>query len=527
VGLLALGAFAVGCSDEAGLGLTPPYLNASTDTIDFGDTTIGSAEERTVFIINTGQVPMKLELPTGDTRGGIFAVLVDQLTVQPTKDTVISLGFRPADPMTYTTTISVINNSSNRAELFLKLRGRGVRPGPCENVDCRRSPNPTCIGESQVRRFLPAGVCDESNGECVHQYNDEDCMFGCDQTTGVCRGDPCLGMSCSTPPNNCYFANGTCENGACRFEVNNNGQCDDNSACTTADHCSEGTCVGTATQCVTPPEAICVDSSTRRVWQPQGACNPTNGGCEYTSSDQHCDFGCTPSGCNGDPCQGITCNTPPNGACYAPTGTCSMGVCTYATVANTCDDGNACTTGDTCNNGTCGGSPMVCNSPPGPDCPTGTDVRVYNATGTCNAGVCEYGSATRSCNDNNACTTSDACLNGLCANTGALACNDGNACTTDSCDPIASCVYNGSTGGACITGSGECPSGTCASGTCIANPGITCVTEIELDLCQDVEVAGVCSASGECVVSSAPPGFTCPGCNGICIQCFIQLCFPF
>jgi hypothetical protein len=80
----------------------------------------------------------------------------------------------------------------------------------------------------------------------------------------------------------------------------------------------------------------------------------------------------------------------------------------------------------------------------------------------------------------------------------------------------------------CVTSSGECPTGTCSAGTCLPTPNVTCVEEIQLDLCQEVEVAGLCSGSGECVVSQAPPGLTCPGCNGICLQCFfIQVCIPF
>lgn len=522
---LLLGPLVSSC-DDAALGLLPPYLSASAEKIDFGERVVGSAEERTIFIINKGQTPLTLEIPRGDTDSGVFAVLVDEFTVQPNKDVVVGIGFRPADPVAYTTTITIANNSVNHPELLLNIIGKGVRPGPCDNVDCRESPPPTCISETTTRRYEPLGTCED--GRCVHSYNDNECMFGCDDATGACRGDPCVGMACNTPPNNCYLANGTCEDGACHFPVNNNGQCDDMQACTTLDHCSEGTCVGTPVACNTPPEAVCLDANNRRVFAPQGACNPTNGACEYTTTDQFCEFGCTPGGCVGDPCAGITCDTPPNGQCYQATGTCSQGVCTYATVNNQCDDGNACTVGDVCNAGTCGGAPMVCNTPPGPDCLDSATQRVYNAAGTCSAGQCTYAATTQVCNDNNACTTGDRCQAGSCVSSGSLGCNDNNACTNDACDPVAGCVYAAGSGMACTTNSAECPAGTCSAGTCLPRANVTCVTEYQLDLCQEVEVAGVCSGSGECVVSQAPPGLTCPGCNGICLTCFfIQVCFPF
>jgi hypothetical protein len=522
---LAIAGGSSACDDQP-LGLTPPYVSASAEKIDFGERVIGTADERTIHLINKGQVPLTLEVPEGDTRGGVFAVLLDNFTVQPNKDVVVAVGFRPADPTTYTATITISNNSANQPALSLLLIGKGIRPGPCDNVDCSESPAPTCISENTTRRYEPLGVCED--GRCVHNYNDDQCEFGCDDASGRCRMDPCFGMACNTPPNNCYFAGGTCEQGACRFQPNNDGFCDDSNVCTTGDHCSEGTCVGAQTTCNTPPDALCVDAMTRRVWSPQGACNPANGGCEYQAQDQHCQFGCDPAGCRGDPCAGITCDTPPSSQCYLPAGTCTNGQCVYTPVSASCDDGDACTTGDACNNGTCAGAPMVCNTPPGADCASANERRVYNPVGTCSAGQCNYASNIAICNDNNACTTGDACQSGNCVTSGTLGCNDGNACTNDSCDAIAGCVHTPGSGMACVTSSADCPTGTCSAGQCLATPGVTCVTEYQVDLCQEAEVAGVCSANGQCVVSQAPPGLTCPGCNGICLQCFFfQVCIPF
>lgn len=526
---LALASFAilVTACDEGGIVATPPFLSVSAENIDFGDRVIGTQEERTVFLINKGSTPLSLMAPIGDTRNGVFAVLLDGFTVPPNSDVVARIVFSPADPEVYTSTITLRNGSTNRPELLLSLRGRGIQPGPCDGISCREAPPPTCVNERTTRRYEPLGTCVE--GRCEHAYQDDECEFGCDDTTGACRGDPCIGMACTTPPNNCYFANGTCERGACRFEVNNAGVCDDGQACTTQDHCTEGTCVGVPTVCDAPPAPTCVDATHRRVWNPQGVCNTANGGCEYTSQDQFCEFGCAPEGCIGDPCAGISCDTPPNTQCWAPAGTCSNGICTYTPVAGPCDDGDPCTTGDTCNAGTCQGTPLVCNTPPAAECVDSATRRVYNSVGTCTAGQCQYASTTASCDDSNACTTGDQCTGaGVCQSLGSLGCSDANACTTDRCDPVAGCVFAPSSGNACTTGSSECPTGTCSAGQCLATPNVTCVTEIQVDLCQDAEVAGLCSASGECVISSAPPALTCPGCNGICLQCFIiQVCIPF
>ncbi|MCA1481921.1 hypothetical protein, partial [Bradyrhizobium sp. NBAIM08] len=51
----ALGA----CSDDA-IAFRPPYLAASTDIVSFGEIMVGESEQRTVFLINSGEVPLKL-----------------------------------------------------------------------------------------------------------------------------------------------------------------------------------------------------------------------------------------------------------------------------------------------------------------------------------------------------------------------------------------------------------------------------------------------------------------------------------
>jgi hypothetical protein len=84
-------------------------------------------------------------------------------------------------------------------------------------------------------------------------------------------------------------------------------------------------------------------------------------------------------------------------------------------------------------------------------------------------------------------------------------------------------------GQSCTTNSSKCKLGTCTGdGSCLPKGGEPCQTEIDLDLCQSVDIIGVCDASGNCTVTQAPPGYSCPGCSGICIQCFfINICLPF
>ena len=110
------------------------------------------------------------------------------------------------------------------------------------------------------------------------------------------------------------------------------------------------------------------------------------------------------------------------------------GVCSNPVKTNgtTCNDGNACTTSDVCTNGTCGGTAVVC-----------TALDQCHDAGTCSGGVCSNPVKTNgtTCNDGNACTEGDVCTNGTCVAGAAKDCNDNNACTTDTCIPATGCVY--------------------------------------------------------------------------------------
>jgi Regulator of chromosome condensation (RCC1) repeat len=88
----------------------------------------------------------------------------------------------------------------------------------------------------------------------------------------------------------------------------------------------------------------------------------------------------------------------PASPCYAATGRCANGLCSYAFADGAaCDDGNPCTSGDTCASGVCKGS-TLCDAPPAPKCLSITTLRSYEPAGTCNeGGGCNYTHADTRC----------------------------------------------------------------------------------------------------------------------------------
>ncbi len=226
-------------------------------------------------------------------------------------------------------------------------------------------------------------------------------------------------------------------------------------------------------------------------------CDGIDNDCNGKTDDNLCDDGnnCTIDGCNAD------------GSCFhQPDNT------------KTCDDGSICTQQDKCVDGVCQGlNPIICND--GNPCTTDTCDPVAGCLYTFNSDPCEDGSQ---------CTTGDKCFNGICQPGPLKNCNDNNPCTFDQCHPQSGCTHQNNDGAGCTAPSSKCPSGQCVGGTCMSKPGVQCTTKYQKDLCDDVTVTGQCTASGDCNVTSPPPGYSCPGCNGICMVCFgIQFCIPF
>jgi hypothetical protein len=150
--------------------------------------------------------------------------------------------------------------------------------------------------------------------------------------------------------------------------------------------------------CFSPPADVCVDSSTLFIYIPQGVV--TNGECSYKGDSVFCENGCKDGTCKGNPCAGMPCLSPPENTCadgstltsYDPTGKCANGTCSYEASSISCEHG--------CDNGACNGDPcagMVCSSPPESTCADSFTLAVYASTGTCADGVCSYTDTTQPC----------------------------------------------------------------------------------------------------------------------------------
>ena len=252
--------------------------------------------------------------------------------------------------------------------------------------------------------------------------------------------------------------------------------CDDHDACTKDDFCLDGACSGK------------LDSCNDGIPCTVDTCDKTEG-CQHLGDDKACT--------GNDVCVTLACEL-------------SIG-CTATGVNDgaQCDDGDTCTKVDACNKtGTCVGSDNQCACATTADCdqtnlclprlcdPT-TSKCIIDAskavvcdtssdsfcsktscgpnTGTCSTAALQEG---KQCDDNDVCTGSSACKDGLCTGTADKGCDDKNPCTLDACDPVAGCVSNPG-GDSCnddnpCTDADVCSNGACTGVAKACDDGVPC-----------------------------------------------------
>ncbi len=390
----------------------------------------------------------------------------------------------------------------------------------CNAGLCIGSPIPGC------QLCASAAECDDGNpctddtcpsGSCVFTANTTPCDDGDACTTGdTCSAGTCLSgvtTDCSGLDSACTV--GVCNSisGLCSAQsANEGGPCDDANACTTADTCVAGTCVGG-----TPPDCddgnACTDDSCDALAGCQSIDNaaPCDDGDACTTADMCiagvCTGGAAPNCNDGNACTDDSCDT--------------LTGCMNVNNAASCDDANACTTSDTCNGGVCTGGPA-------PDCDDSNPC----TTDSCDTILgCQNTHHTAACDDGDACTTTDVCSAGSCIGGPPANCNDGNPCTDDSCDPVSGCQNVDNTA-ACDDGDACTTIDMCVGGLCVGGAPISCAdgNVCTDDVCDPVfgcqnpnnvapcDDGDVCTTGDACALGSCVPGagIDCSSLDGDC-----------
>ncbi|MFT7580187.1 MAG: MYXO-CTERM domain-containing protein [Myxococcota bacterium] len=343
----------------------------------------------------------------------------------------------------------------------------------------------TCVDGSTCT----TDTCDPASG-CV--FTSEPADTACDDGNECTLGDECddsgqcagIGMVCDDgnlcTSDSCDLTLG------CAFEPVMAGQsCNDDNACTFVDLCDgNGGCAGTALTC--QDTSPCTEDScapaTGCVFNELPAGTPCNDSNACTTSDV----------CAGRDCGGEVVVCDDQDACTDDSCDPAVGCATAQAVDGTpCDDDDVCTGSDQCVAGVCGGEAADCDDDnactddacaPGGDC-----VNTPRAGGS-------------PCNDGNSCTVSDQCVAGICAGL-AASCDDGDPCTAETCDPVSGCVMTPVSGGGCDDENACTTGDACLVGECVG----AVTTCDDANPCTDDS----CLTDGSCAHAAGVDGIDC------------------
>ncbi|HVU06157.1 MAG TPA: hypothetical protein VHE30_30610 [Polyangiaceae bacterium] len=320
---------------------------------------------------------------------------------------------------------------------------------------CQRTQGTVCVGGNtcQYGKALDGTTCDDGDActtsSCFDGTCSVDTVKDCTPTS-KCETETCNSVTgnCDSTPIACND-NNPCTNDSCSATlgcqfVPNTNPCNDGSACTTGDKCSNGTCKGTAVNC--NDNNVCTTDS----------CNPASG-CVHTNNQATCDDGkscTTTSKCSGGSCvgsgnacgalatgcvecsSGASCFNPPNGrdcTCPATSGSTPVLEQNGQCVLNT----------DECASDPCGAFGTGCIDPT-PTAPASGDYQCTCAQGTTGNTV------GTSCKDLNECTTGSPCGAGAsgCTNLNppnfySCTCKAGYKSTPTANGPVCACDMTG------------------------------------------------------------------------------------
>ena len=315
-----------------------------------------------------------------------------------------------------------------------------VGPVGCNSdIDCDDGDDctiDTCLPDGSC--FYEASpACGGGPGACC---TDAECMNVSVEECGVYGGEfygagtscdtvECTGLGCQEDsdcgPDSCETA--LCVGGTCEYSAAPDGQaCDDNDLCTTGESCVAGACTA-GTDVVCDDGDVC----TMDLCEPEMGCvNQAMPGCGDCSDDAQCD--------DMNPCTADACD-PTSGMCVHDSGP-------FDGMA--CDTGDLCIEGAVCQAGYCVGVDV--------DCSGGLEAPCFETWCDPSVGCVLEVLAGNPCDDDDACTFDDHCMeDGSC---GGMPdpCDDGDPCTADSCEPDTGCVYEALPGCGPCTDPAEC-----------------------------------------------------------------------
>ncbi|HAA53482.1 MAG TPA: hypothetical protein DCE42_01930 [Myxococcales bacterium] len=174
----------------------------------------------------------------------------------------------------------------------------GEHSGNCSDEECSIGLPSFCLDAQTLRVYDTKGSCHEAKGQCEYPFTDSKCPGLCRNGQCYAKDDFCASAKCDTPDkakclNNMtlrrFALPGTCKDKVCEYKTFDDPcphGCKDGA-------CLPDPCIGIT--CQTPPAPTCTDSKTLKNHYSPGVCKA--GKCVYSTSNQTCPRGCAQGKC--------------------------------------------------------------------------------------------------------------------------------------------------------------------------------------------------------------------------------------
>ncbi len=189
--IIILSCINLGCETEEDISARKPGITINPESVDFGDVPTGVIREKKVEISNTGiSILRDIQLlQDPQEKNDNFSLDINSLAqVAPTVKKTFIISYHPKEEKEEKTSILVRSNDTNRPEVKIEVRGKGVKPA------LTITPNPVDFGKVTIGESKSVGISVENTGNFAVTLKDLRFVKQMDDIA-IIRGDDLKGYT--------------------------------------------------------------------------------------------------------------------------------------------------------------------------------------------------------------------------------------------------------------------------------------------------------------------------------------------
>lgn len=178
------------CDSDTIVARNGPLIVVNTNELDFGPVPRGLIAERTINVLNAGDLGLDVDAPS--TTHDDYLVPTEGFSLKGSEQHTLTVRFAPSDIGARAGTLTLVSNSENEPTAQVALTGEGTDPNVCGS--CEMPPEPYCLDSDSLVVYHQMGTC--VNDQCEYGATQYDCAVRCDPDEARCHDQPCVGGFC-------------------------------------------------------------------------------------------------------------------------------------------------------------------------------------------------------------------------------------------------------------------------------------------------------------------------------------------